>query len=340
MLVIALYVIAFFVSHNQIRMLFAFAPMAAIISAATLTRLADYAGRKNSKLVTVALVIIVLLLLWQAIPSAIAQNKGAGSMIPGQWDNAMTFLREQTPKDSVVAHWWDYGHMTVAIGERTAVTDGGNVRSWNHDSGRYFLTGKDRESTLSYLKTHKVTHILISDQEIPKYHAFSLIGSETNMDRYSTIGTFALQDVREARDGTNYLYGGGWTFDQNIVIGNLVLSAGQAQIVGYKNGARMAFPETSTSLKGCLVLVPFFQDQTNWHEDGGAFWASEKAWDTNFARLYLYGENDPNFKQVYSDSLPLALYQGRSIGPIKIWEVQYPEGVQENPLFLEGSAYG
>ena len=371
LLVIALYVIAFFVSHNQIRMLFAFAPMAAIISAATLTRLADYAGRKNSKLVTVALVIIVLLLLWQAIPSAIAQNKGAGSMIPGQWDNAMTFLREQTPKDSVVAHWWDYGHMTVAIGERTAVTDGGNVRSWNHDSGRYFLTGKDRESTLSYLKTHKVTHILISDQEIPKYHAFSLIGSETNMDRYSTIGTFALQDVREARDGTNYLYGGGWTFDQNIVIGNLVLSAGQAQIVGfstlasnnsisqpkayvqyqgkqmafditctYKNGARMAFPETSTSLKGCLVLVPFFQDQTNWHEDGGAFWASEKAWDTNFARLYLYGENDPNFKQVYSDSLPLALYQGRSIGPIKIWEVQYPEGVQENPLFLEGSAYG
>ncbi len=371
LLVLAIYIIAFFVSHNQIRMLFAFAPAAAIISAATLVKTAEYAWRKNAKLAIVAFAVIVLLLLWQAIPSAIAQNKSAGSMIPGQWDEAMKFLREQTPKDSVVAHWWDYGHMTVAIGERTAVTDGGNVRSWNHDSGRYFLTGKDKDSTLSYLKTHKVTHILISDQEIPKYHAFSLIGSEENMDRYSSIGIFALQDAREARDGINYLYGGGWSFDQNIVVDNLVLSAGQAQIVGfstlmannsisspkayvqyqgkqmtfditciYKNGKRMSFPETMASLKGCLVLVPFFQDQTNGREDGGAFWVSEKVWDTNFARLYLYDENDPNFRPVYRDSIPLALYQGRPVGPIKIWEVQYPEGVQENPLFLEGSAYG
>ena len=46
-----------------------------------------------------------------------------------------------------------------------------------------------------------------------------------------------------------------------------------------------------------------------------------------FAHLYLFGEGSENFKLVYSDEsrIPLAVYNGRPIGPIKIWEMNYPE---------------
>ncbi len=364
--------IALLVTNTYIRLLFLFAPAAAIGVAVFLIAISELIySFKKARLLVIGVAILALVVLNTSFDVSIGSNQYMGSMVPGQWNSAMAFLRDQTPKDSVVAHWWDYGHMTIVVGERAAVTDGGNLKAWNHASGRYFLTGKDATSTMEYLKTHKVTHILISDQEIPKYAAFSLIGSDENFDRYSNIGVFVLQDTREARDGLLYLYGGGWSLDQNIVLGNMVLPAGGAQIAGfslmrnnntitepkvyisyagkqipfdlsciYKNGVRLSFPETQSTLRGCIVIVPYFKDQTQGNEEGAAFWASEKVWDTNFARLYLYSERDPRFKLVYQDDMPFVVFQGRPIGPIKIWEVQYPPGVKEDPKYLEPSPYG
>lgn len=373
LLMLSIFIIGFIVSHNQIRMLFAFAPPAAIASAFTIEKLRVFAYKtKPSQIITVLFALLVIYLIYSSGQVALAFNRGSGSMVPGQWESAMTFLREQTPKDSVIAHWWDYGHMTIAVGERAAVTDGGNVRSWNHDSGRYFLTGKERDMTFSYLKTHNVTHILISEEEIPKYHAFSLIGSEENFDRYTQIGIFSQQQQREVRDGTMLIYGGGWPLDNNIVVGNLILPANGAAIGGfsiiadnstlkdpiayvvyngqqyqfgiscvYLNGQKLQFEQNNTQLvNGCIVLAPDIIDQNQANPIGVLFWLSEKSYDTNLARLYMYDENDPNFKLVYSDNTPLGLYQGRIIGPIKIWEVIYPVGVKTNSIFLENSKYG
>ena len=375
-------------ANVQIRLLFAFAPVAALGSGFFVTTVletlwktsikqnnsetgkAKYFARAP-KIAALLFCALVLFVFYTSAVKAEAQNHYVGSMVPGQWDAAMAFIREQTPKDSVVTHWWDYGHMTAAVGERATVTDGGNVRSWNHASGRYFLTGKDKTSTLEYLKSHNVTHILISDQEIPKYPAFSLIGSDENFDRYSSIGIFALQDVKEARDGTMFLYGGGWSFDSNVAIGNLILPAGQASITAfsylkqnntaqspkiyvshsgkqfqfdlsciYRNGQRISFPITPNTMKGCLILVPYFTDAAQGHEDGAALWASEKVWDTNFARLYMYNEPDQNFRLAYADQTPLAIYQGRIVGPIKIWEVNYPANIKPDEKYLEYSPYG
>jgi len=89
-----------------------------------------------------------------------------------------------------------------------------------------------------------------------------------------------------------------------------------------------------------LVIVPYYNSETDARQIGGAFWLSEKVYDTNFARLYIYGENDTNFKLVYSDSVPLGYYQGQLIGPIKIWEVNYPSHIKADPKYMEESRYG
>jgi hypothetical protein len=102
---------------------------------------------------------------------------------------------------------------------------------------------------------------------------------------------------------------------------------------------RMEF-ETNQTLNGCLMLVPYFDQNGQGNPVGGAFWMSEKVWDTNFAKLYMFNETSPYFKQVYSDDTPLGIYQGRVVGPIKIWEVEYPANITADPFYLQSSEYG
>ncbi|MEM4248510.1 MAG: STT3 domain-containing protein [Candidatus Nanoarchaeia archaeon] len=377
LLLVVWLLITLLAARGQVRLLFSAVPPIAIAAAVFISKLTDWA-KSQQKVLKYSILIALVLISSAAFATAAQQTayqnyKYSGSMTPGQWEAAMTFLREQTPEDSVVAHWWDYGYLTITVGERAAVTDGGNEKGWNHQSGRYFLTGKDANSTLTYLKTHNVTHILISDEEIMKYHAFSYIGSDENLDRRSIIGLFGLQETKEVRNGTLLIYGGGWPLDKDYLVGNLILPEGQAGVFGFAvpsdatstqqtpqafviymnrqynfdvpclvvQGSRTDFETNPNStLNGCLVLVPYIQDQNTINQVGGAFWASEKVWDTNFARLYLYNETDPNFKLAYQDSTPLALYQGRPMGPIKIWEVRYPDNIKPDPFYLESSPHG
>ncbi|MGB9675011.1 MAG: STT3 domain-containing protein [Candidatus Nanoarchaeia archaeon] len=361
-------------ARDQIRLTFITVPAMAIAAGFFVSNTFEWAKKQRAEIKIVTIIILVLVSLFGFVTAAQSSaiiNKHSGSMTPGQWEAAMKFLREQTPKDSVVAHWWDYGYLTITVGERAAVTDGGNSMGWNHQSGRYFLTGKDENSTLTYLKTHNVTHILISDEEILKYHAFSFIGSDENLDRESTMGIFVLTQQKEVRNGTALIYEGGWPFDKDYVINKLVLPKNRAGIGGfsltlqnetiinpiayvvynkeirtipisciYIKGNKIEFQTENQSLKGCLVLIPSIDQSGRAIEIGGALWLSEKVWDTNFARLYIYNESSPYFELVYQDDLPLAIYQGSIIGPIKIWQVRYPEWVKPDPFYLQSSTYG
>jgi len=377
--VFAFFLLAITQARAQIRLLFGIAPAVAILSAVALIKIKDflqtklpekYKVYKGKNVLAVLFSLLVIYLFYVSAAQSVAGNRGMGSMVPGQWESAMDFIRENTPNDAVVAQWWDYGYMIQTVGERATVTDGGNIRPWNWAPARFFLTGKDPTTTLEYLKTHNVTHILISEEEIPKYPAFSLIGSEsdTNLDRYSQIGIFTYQQQREVRDGTMLIYSGGWPLDNNLVVGNLVLPSGGAAVGGismivsntsisnptayivynnqqyaysitcaYINGQKQEFAASPDMpvLTGCAVFAPLIIDQNQANAIGTIFWLSEKVYDTNFARLYMYGETDPNFKLVYSDNNPLGIYQGRVIGPIKIWEVEYPAGVKTDDFYLK-----
>jgi len=44
---------------------------------------------------------------------------------------------------------------------------------------------------------------------------------------------------------------------------------------------------------------------------------------TLFSKLYINNQNIDNYSLVYSDTTPLAIYNGRIIGPIKIWSIDY-----------------
>ena len=91
------------------------------------------------------------------------------------------------------------------------------------------------------------------------------------------------------------------------------------------NGEEKVFEEDD-ALEGCLMIIPSIESgQINYV--GAAFWLSRDVWTTVFTHLYLFDEDWDYFEKIYDDSnkFPLALYNGGIIGPLKIWEVSYPD---------------
>ncbi len=166
----------------------------------------------------------------------------AYNMIPShynqQWQKAMEWVREETPKDAVFGHWWDYGYWVQSIGDRATVLDGGNAYVyWNYLMGRLVLTGDNQDDALEFLYNHNTTHFIIDSSDIGKYGAYSSIGSDENYDRFSWIGTFLLDDAQtiETKNKTTLFYMGGVALDEDLIInesGKEILLPAQSSGVG------------------------------------------------------------------------------------------------------------
>jgi len=189
---------------------------------------------ETSKIVIGALIVLILLLsFFVFFGNIITKTSGfyqeitsqAYSFVPSsynqQWQKAMQWVRDETPKQAVFSHWWDYGYWVQSIGNRATVLDGGNAISyWNYLMGRLVLTGDNQTDALEFLYNHNATHLLIDSSDIGKYGAFSSIGSNKNFDRYSWMAAFLLDEkqIQETQNQTILVYPGGITLDEDLII--------------------------------------------------------------------------------------------------------------------------
>jgi len=63
---------------------------------------------------------------------------------------------------------------------------------------------------------------------------------------------------------------------------------------------------------------------------GAGLYLSDDVWNSRVAQWYLFGNEGEYVNLVYSDveaGYPLMYYNGMLIGPLKIWEVSYPEDI-------------
>jgi len=299
----------------------------------------------------------------------------------------MAWVRENTTETAVFGHWWDYGYWLQTIGERATVLDGGNAMPyWNHMMGRYALTGTDNRQALEFLYAHNTTHFLIDSTDIGKYSAFSTIGSDVNYDRASYIPTFSKnnQATQEKKNSTVYFYQGGVSLDEDIVYeenGTKIFlpagSAGVGAVFIEKNaggeiisppqgifvyqGKQYSLPlryaydkkfiDFGSGIDSGIFLFPRLNQEGNnfgIEEDGALLYLTKRTVKSQLARLYLYKENNPNFKLVHSeddfvvDSIKsqnpafdsdFLDYQGFR-GPIRIWEIEYPRDIELKEEYL------
>jgi hypothetical protein len=281
----------------------------------------------------------------------------------GKW------IRENTNETDVFAHWWDYGYL-VQYNNRATISDGGNAGGYdiNYFTGRNVLTGQTDKEALEYLKSRNVTNLLIVNDEIGKYPAYSSIGSDINYDRYSWIVNFGLdpKQTQETRNETIYVYTGGFALDEDFVYNNKIyprqaagigavlipiteitqdnvsgFNVNQPSVILIYNGEQLKLPlrclfinnqkyDFNEGINGCFRIIPIIQSNNNINPIGAGLYLSPKVKDSLFARLYLYNEQNNNFKVAYNDEnqIPLAIYNGRLIGPYKIWEVNYPKDLK------------
>lgn len=306
-----------------------------------------------------------------------------------QWQKAMFWVRENTQEDAVFGHWWDYGYWIQSIGERATVLDGGNgISYWNHLMGRYALTGSDNREALDFLYAHDTTHFLIDSTDIGKYSAYSLIGSDADLDRMSFIPTIVkdASQIQEKKDSTVFVYPASIALDGDITFEDngtsIFLPRGSAGIAAVlverdnENG-RVIQTQGVYVYQGEQFVLPlrYTYDQKEFIDfgfgvesgvyiypravqssgglqldiSGSMIYLSERTVKSQLARLYLYNEENPYFKLVHSEDdfvveqikaqnpgldLDIIHFQGLR-GPIKIWEINYPEDIEFKEEFVD-----
>jgi len=257
----------------------------------------------------------------------------------------------------------------------TILDGGNVISYWNHLMGRHVLSGRTDTEALEFLKVHDGTHLLIISDEIGKYTAYSSIGSDEEFDIFSWIGTFVMEPraTREKDGSTHYTYYGVSALDEDFTYKGKTFPAnkaaiGQIQIpiayaeddpdeftieqpvatIYYQNDQQeipiecLFFEEEQLyfdepGLEGCIRLMPRYINYQYQQENGALLWVSRKGFSTLWTRLFLFNEESDHFKLVYDDSQAsrLAYYNGRILGPLKIWEIQYPENLSITPKLEE-----
>lgn len=268
------------------------------------------------------------------INSIIYQAKYTGPSANYQWQGAMSWVRDNTPENSLFVFWWDYGYWVQYLGERPTITDGGHAVSfWDHLIGRYLLTTPNPETALSFMKSHKVDYLLIDQTDLGKYPAYSRIGSgEKGIDRFSGIPILQSdpKQIVETSNGTTFVYTGGAFVDEDIVYSEgdkeIFLPANKASIIGiilgtdkemlkqpigvffyndrqvhiplryvYLNNEMIDFQTGVDSVVSIIPKISQIGQQLNIDNFGTAIYLSPKVKDSLFAQLYLLDDVFGNY---------------------------------------------
>ncbi|MEM2173378.1 MAG: STT3 domain-containing protein, partial [Candidatus Pacearchaeota archaeon] len=355
--------------RGAIRLFFIISPALIIASSYLSIKAIDYTKSKD-ELKKYAWYVIVILIVFALIFAFVnftkATKQEARWTIPSgyyqQWQKAMAWVRENTSKDAIFTHWWDYGYWVQTIGERATVVDGGHpVSFWNHLMGREVLTTPEPITALQFMKAHNVSYLLLDPTDIGKYAAYSSIGSDASgKDRYSYIPTFIMDErlTEEKRNSTTYTFVGGSLLDEDWIVNETIFPgfSSIAGIAGFKLKIEQGLLEQPTiiivyrgqgyslplrylyynnklydfkeGIEGILYIIPYF-DGAKINNMGAALWLSPKVARGLFARLYLLNET-------FNDSIVLAHKQDDLI----VEQLKQQVSLNNDIILFRGSLLG
>ncbi len=335
-------------ARGAIRLLYFVYPIAALVGSFATIRLAQKTFETKEDVMKIIIGVLALVVIGITLWSVYTYSMGSynevkfGSVPSSynvQWQQAMGWVRDNTPTDAVFAHWWDYGYWVQTIGERATILDGGNAYAyWDHLMGRHVLTAQNEVEALEYLKTYGGDYLLIDSTDIGKYTAFSSIGSDEDYDRYSFMPTFHLDEksTQEKRNETLYVLNGGVMVDEDIVWKDQIFAGGVAGIGGFilpiervedtvtgkmnqpkavviNKGQQIQVPVKCVYLDGkiefkeegidgCIYLLPKV-DSGGVKRIGGALWLSPRLMRSLLVKMFLLGEGE-NFELVLTQNHP------------------------------------
>jgi len=87
----------------------------------------------------------------KGVPFTIVNSGTHLNISTNDWPDAMQWLRENTPEDTVIAAWWDYGYWISTLAERKTLADNSTLLDWQirKIAATYMSTPEDAWRILS-----------------------------------------------------------------------------------------------------------------------------------------------------------------------------------------------
>tara|TARA_B100001540_G_scaffold227567_1_gene201753 strand:- start:100 stop:1620 length:1521 start_codon:yes stop_codon:yes gene_type:complete len=108
---------------------------------------------------------------WADFPPSILNGGSAYiQFTSNDWKDAMTWLKENTPEDAIIASWWDYGYWITTLSERTTLADNATLNDWQIKKIAYTLITNPENSwhILSSSYTEDISEYL-GDENVVAY---------------------------------------------------------------------------------------------------------------------------------------------------------------------------
>jgi len=147
--------------------------------------------------------IIVIATIAVNVASGFVAASQLGGSPNNLWMDNLEYMESETPEDSVILSWWDYGYHFETIGDRAAVADGGNLNYYaSGEKINYpladFLTDSGFENHTDFLNKHSVDYIVLDETMIGKYSAVSQIAHRSNSDFNTMLQLSTSRNVQQS----------------------------------------------------------------------------------------------------------------------------------------------
>jgi len=211
---------------GYVRLLFMLGPPAALFAAYFLKELIDYAKKtkvmkeagfiekiedaihdrpgwkRRINYVSVPLSIFLVLVIVMNVANAYAYGMALGPSLNRYWKDAMNFLATETPENSNILSWWDFGYWFQTRGNRPTLTDGGFGK---RDEVAWWFTADTKNWTdfEPWLKDKYHIDYILMDYTLPgKYGAISKISS----DGEQIVGMLQFNPSQTYQQGNSTIY--------------------------------------------------------------------------------------------------------------------------------------
>ncbi|MYA99170.1 hypothetical protein F4X90_05730 [Candidatus Poribacteria bacterium] len=287
----------------------------------------------------VVLVVLTALMFWQPLGGyatrmvtsiKIVKKASSGDLARKK---AFRWMKAQLPSNTVVAANWSYGSkLNVLGGVKTIIDQDHYIQHWIHLYNRYIFCGQSEIEALQFLKTHKATHLMISEEGLvaaaPNHSA---IGSTSTQNLRFEITPLLIikhpqkQTLLVPIEENDFFKDIQWNPHTNKKAKAVLYDGQTVEIpyVVYLDKKRVHSESQTDSKFGGIVM--YFDEHQKYQK---GYYVPPIAWNMLSVQLFLRDIPNKTFAPVY----PIENF---STAPIKIWEIRYPTNIQPNSKYLK-----
>ena len=81
---------------------------------------------KNKRYCTIAVLALIALVAYSPISSSYMFSSSIHPAVDDSMYNSLTWIKDNTPQNTVITSWWDFGHFFTAVADRPVTFDGGS----------------------------------------------------------------------------------------------------------------------------------------------------------------------------------------------------------------------